>query len=88
MKKLFALMIALAMVSVMLPCIALADDAIDTSKHVVITYMVTGDKPTNKTDEVLGKINEILTEKVNAALEELIADGSVQAVIDKYITAE
>ena len=29
-----------------------------------------------------------LTEKVNAALEELIADGSVQAVIDKYITAE
>lgn len=29
-----------------------------------------------------------LTEKINAALEELIADGSVQAVIDKYITAE
>lgn len=69
MKKLIALMIALAMVSVMLPCIALADDAIDTSKHVVITYMVTGDKPTNKTDEVLGKINEILTEKVNAELQ-------------------
>ena len=69
MKKLIALMIALAMLSVMLPCIALADDAIDTSKHVVITYMVTGDKPTNKTDEVLGKINEILTEKVNAELQ-------------------
>ena len=32
--------------------------------------------------------NSELTEKVNAALEELIADGSVQAVIDKYITAE
>lgn len=29
-----------------------------------------------------------LTEKINAALEELIADGSVQAVIDKYISAE
>lgn len=29
-----------------------------------------------------------LTAKVNAALEELIADGSVQAVIDKYISAE
>lgn len=29
-----------------------------------------------------------LTEKINAALEELIADGSVQAVIDKYITAD
>ncbi len=29
-----------------------------------------------------------LTEKVNAALEELIADGSVQAVVSKYIPAE
>ena len=29
-----------------------------------------------------------LTEKINAALEELIADGSVQAVIEKYIPAE
>ena len=29
-----------------------------------------------------------LTEKINAALEELIADGSVQAVVDKYIPAE
>ena len=28
------------------------------------------------------------TEKINAALEELIADGSVQAVIDQYITAD
>ena len=35
----------------------------------------------------LDKENE-LTEKINAALEELIADGSVQAVIDKYISAE
>lgn len=29
-----------------------------------------------------------LTEKINAVLEELIADGSVQAVIEKYIPAE
>lgn len=29
-----------------------------------------------------------LTEKINAALEELIADGTVQAIIDKYIVAE
>lgn len=29
-----------------------------------------------------------LTEQVNAALAELIADGTVQAIIDKYITAE
>lgn len=29
-----------------------------------------------------------LTEKVNAALEALIADGSIQAIVDKYIVAE
>lgn len=29
-----------------------------------------------------------LTEKVNNALNELIADGTVQAILDKYITAE
>jgi len=29
-----------------------------------------------------------LTEKINTALEELIADGSLQVIIDKYITAE
>ena len=29
-----------------------------------------------------------LTEKINAALEELISDGSVQAVVEKYIPAE
>ena len=29
-----------------------------------------------------------LTEKVNTALQELIADGTVQGIIDKYITAE
>lgn len=34
------------------------------------------------------KDNTELQSKVNAALEELIADGSVQAVIDKYIPAE
>ena len=34
------------------------------------------------------KDNPELTEAVNAALEELIADGSVQAVLDKYITAD
>ena len=29
-----------------------------------------------------------LTEPVNTALQELIADGTVQSIIDKYITAE
>ncbi|MDY5220742.1 MAG: transporter substrate-binding domain-containing protein [Eubacteriales bacterium] len=31
--------------------------------------------------------NSELTEKINAALEELIADGTVKAIIDKYIAA-
>ena len=66
MKKLIALLLTLVLTAMMLPCIAVADEAVDTSEHVVITYMVTGDKPTNKTDEVLAKINAILTEKVNA----------------------
>ena len=34
------------------------------------------------------KDNEELMEKVNAALDELIADGTIQSIIDKYITAE
>lgn len=36
----------------------------------------------------IAKENTELLEKVNAALNELIADGTVQAIIDKYITAE
>lgn len=34
------------------------------------------------------KDNTELQEKVNAALEELIADGTVQSIVDKYITAD
>ncbi len=42
---------------------------IDTSEHVVITYMTTGGKPTNgATEEMLDQLNAILTEKVNAEL--------------------
>ncbi len=66
MKKLVSLMLALLM---LLSCIPAMAAEIDTSKHVVITYLVTGDKPTNRTDEVLAEINKILTEKVNAELE-------------------
>lgn len=46
--------------------------AIDTSEHVVITYMTTGEKPTGtaeKYDEMMAKLNEILTEKCNAELQ-------------------
>jgi hypothetical protein len=44
--------------------------AVDTSEHVVITYMVTGDKPSiAATDEMLVELNKILNEKVNAELQ-------------------
>ena len=36
----------------------------------------------------IAKDNTELLDKVNTALEELIADGTVQSIIDKYITAE
>ncbi len=36
----------------------------------------------------IAKDNEGLLEKVNTALEELTADGTIQSIIDKYITAE
>ncbi len=44
--------------------------AIDTSEHVVVKYVVMGNKPTNGQLEAgLEKLNAILTEKVNAELE-------------------
>ena len=66
MKKLVSLLLAMLMLVSMLPMAAA--EGIDTSEHVVINYLVTGDIPTDRTDEVLAKINEILTEKVNAEL--------------------
>ena len=36
----------------------------------------------------MNKDNAELFEAVNAALEELIADGTIQAIIDTYISAE
>lgn len=43
---------------------------IDTSEHVKITYMITGNKPTNgRNEEMFAELNKILTEKVNAELE-------------------
>jgi len=48
------------------------DDS-ELDEHVVITYMVTGDKPDGKSaerlDEMLAELNGILTEKVNAELD-------------------
>ena len=43
---------------------------VDTSEHVVINYMVTGDAPSNDaTQKVLDELNAILTEKVNAEIQ-------------------
>lgn len=47
-----------------------AGGKIDTSKHVVIQYMTTGNKPTNgATEKMLAKLNAILNEKCNAELQ-------------------
>ena len=42
----------------------------------------------DKTVTLSRKENEDLLNKVNAALEELIADGTVQTIVDKYINAD
>lgn len=43
---------------------------VDTSEHVVINYMTTGDAPTtDATQKMLDELNEILNEKVNAELQ-------------------
>lgn len=43
---------------------------VDTSEHVVINYMTTGDAPTNDaTQKMLDELNEILNDKVNAELQ-------------------
>ncbi len=45
---------------------------VDTSEHVVISYMTTGDAPTQtkeRYEEMMAKLNEILTERVNAELD-------------------
>jgi ABC-type glycerol-3-phosphate transport system substrate-binding protein len=66
MKKTLAVLLAMCLT---LGLIAFAGaEAIDTSEHVVITYMVTGDVPTNKTEETLTVLNEKLSEKANAEL--------------------
>ena len=36
----------------------------------------------------IGKKNDVLLEKVNAALKELTDDGTIPAIINKYIPAE
>ena len=83
MKKILALLLASIMV-LSLCAVSLAEDIsvenaeavwaekwadVDTSKHVVINYMTTGDAPkTGANAEMLAQLNAILTEKCNAEL--------------------
>ena len=67
MKKLVTLVLASLMLLPLLSAAVLAND-IDTSEHVVITMLVTGNIPTNKTDEALVVLNEKLTARINAEL--------------------
>lgn len=73
-KKLLSILLTASMILGVSPVTAgAADGAVDTSEHVVVTYMVTGDKPDGdkaaRLDEMMEQLNAILTEKVNAELE-------------------
>ena len=47
-----------------------ADAAADTSEHVIIKFVVLGNKPTNgRLEAMLEQLNKVLTDKVNAELE-------------------
>ncbi|NLK74178.1 MAG: extracellular solute-binding protein [Clostridiales bacterium] len=70
-KKLLLLLMVITMSTVLAAC--KSDKAtggkVDMSEHVEITYMTTGNKPTNgKTEIMMEKLNAILKEKVNATL--------------------
>ena len=66
-KKLVSLLVALAMVLCLIPAMAETAETtdysswfpgVDTSEHVVLTFLVTGNIPTNKTNDVLKVFNE------------------------------
>ena len=81
MKKFLALLLAAVMA---LGVVAFADEIsvenaadvwaetwadVDTSKHVVVNYMTTGDAPTTGANaEMMAELNKILTDKINAEL--------------------
>ncbi len=77
MKKLVTLLMVLAMLLSLVPA-AFAEGSgtdyadwfpgVDTSEHVVLTMLVTGNVPTNKTDSVLAVFNEKLTAAINAEI--------------------
>ena len=78
MKKIIALILALVMVLALCACggsgvkLKILD-----SEYVTEDYAI-----------AIAKENTELLEKVNNALKELTADGTVKSIIDKYIPAE
>ena len=79
MKKIIALMLTLAMMTVMLVSCGGGDIklAILDTEYAVEDYAI-----------CVAKENEELLDKINAALAELEADGTKQLIIDKYISGK
>ena len=79
MKKIIALMLTLAMMTVMLVSCGGGDVklAILDTEYAVEDYAI-----------CVAKENEELLDKINAALAELEADGTKQLIIDKYISGK
>lgn len=77
-RKLLSLLVVLVMMLCLAPAMAETAEAtdysewfpgVDTSKHEVITFLVTGNIPTNKTNEALAVFNEKLTAAINAEIQ-------------------
>ena len=78
-KKLLSLLVALIMVLCLVPAMAETTTdttdystwfpGVDTSEHVVLTWLVTGNIPTNQTNAALAILNEKLTAAINAEIQ-------------------
>lgn len=75
MKKITALLLALVMVFALCACSGGVQLKILDSEYVTEDYAI-----------AVAKDNNELLDKINAALQELIDDGSVKAVVDYYIS--
>ena len=75
MKKIFAMMLALAMLLSLAACgqKKVTLEILDT-EYAIEDYAI-----------AVNKNNTELLEQVDKALQELIADGTVQKIVDKYI---
>ena len=77
-KKIASLLLAFVLALGLVPAMAETADAVDytqwfpgvdTSEHVVLTWLVTGNIPTNQTNEALAILNEKLTAAINAEIQ-------------------